>query len=66
MYDELFKKPAIVSRYRAGPYTEDRERFLRRARAEGSPTRRWSGSPGCCSSWRKWFRGTTAASASLN
>ena len=35
MYDELFKKPAIVSRYRAGPYTEDRERFLRRARAEG-------------------------------
>jgi site-specific recombinase XerD len=35
MYDELFKKPAIVSRYRAGPYTEDRERFLRQARAEG-------------------------------
>ena len=35
MYDELFKRPAIVSRYRAGPYTEDRERFLRQARAEG-------------------------------
>jgi len=35
MHDELFKKPAIVSRYRAGPYTEDRERFLRQASAEG-------------------------------
>ena len=35
MYDELFKKPAIVSRYRAGPYKEDRESFLGQARAEG-------------------------------
>jgi len=29
MHDELFKKPAIVARYRAGPYVEARERFLR-------------------------------------
>src|SRR4051794_24671710 len=35
MHDKLFKKPAIVSRYRAGPYTEDREHFLRQASAEG-------------------------------
>jgi hypothetical protein len=25
MHDELFKKPAIVARYRAGPYLEARE-----------------------------------------
>jgi site-specific recombinase XerD len=35
MHDELFKKPAVVARYRAGPYAEDRERFLHLARAEG-------------------------------
>ena len=35
MHDELFEKPDIVARYRAGPYVEARERFLRQARAEG-------------------------------
>ena len=49
MHDELFKMPAIVARYRAGPYVEARERFLWQASAEGySPARCWSGSPGCC------------------
>jgi site-specific recombinase XerD len=35
MHDELFEKPNIVARYRAGPYVEARERFLRQAGAEG-------------------------------
>lgn len=35
MHDELFKMAAIVDRYRAGPYAETRERFLRQASAEG-------------------------------
>src|SRR5260221_13063543 len=35
MYDELFKRPAIVARYRAGPYAESRERFLKQAYADG-------------------------------
>ncbi len=35
MHDELFKMAAIVDRYRAGPYLEVRERFLRQASAEG-------------------------------
>lgn len=35
MHDELFKMAAIVDRYRAGPYVEARERFLRQASAEG-------------------------------
>jgi site-specific recombinase XerD len=35
MHDELFKQPAVVARYRAGPYAEARERFLKQARAEG-------------------------------
>jgi site-specific recombinase XerD len=35
MHDELFKQPAVVARYRAGPYAEPRERFLKQARAEG-------------------------------
>ena len=35
MHDELFKRPNIVARYRAGPYVEARERFLRQASAEG-------------------------------
>jgi site-specific recombinase XerD len=35
MHDELFKQPAVVARYRAGPYAEPRERFLRQARVEG-------------------------------
>jgi len=35
MYDELFKFPATLARYRAGPYVEARERFLRHASAEG-------------------------------
>jgi site-specific recombinase XerD len=35
MHGELFKIPAIVAHYRAGPYVEARERFLRQASAEG-------------------------------
>ena len=35
MHDELFKMRAVVARYRAGPYVEARERFLRQASAEG-------------------------------
>ena len=35
MHDELFKKRAVVARYRAGPYVEARERFLRQASGEG-------------------------------
>jgi site-specific recombinase XerD len=35
MHDELFKIPAIVAYYRAGPYVDARERFLRQASAEG-------------------------------
>jgi site-specific recombinase XerD len=35
MHDELFKKPVIVARYRAGPYVDARERFLRQASAGG-------------------------------
>lgn len=37
MHDELFKMPATVARYRAGPYVEARERFLRQASAERYP-----------------------------
>jgi site-specific recombinase XerD len=35
MHDELFKQPAVVARYRAGPYAEERERFLEQARTQG-------------------------------
>jgi len=35
MHEELFKRPAVVARYQAGPYAEARERFLKQARAEG-------------------------------
>lgn len=35
MHDELFKKSDIVARYRAGPYAEAREGFLRQAGAGG-------------------------------
>jgi hypothetical protein len=35
MYDELFEVPAAVARYRAGPYAEFRERFLKEARGTG-------------------------------
>ncbi len=35
MHDELFKKRAVVARYRAGPYVEARERFLRQASGKG-------------------------------
>jgi site-specific recombinase XerD len=35
MHDELFEKPDIVARYRAGPCAHARERFLRQASAEG-------------------------------
>ncbi len=35
MYDELFRQPAVIARYRAGPYAEEREHFLRQAKANG-------------------------------
>lgn len=35
MHHELFKRPTVVARYRAGPYAESRERFLKQARTEG-------------------------------
>lgn len=35
MHDELFKVPTVVARYRAGPYLESREQFLKKARADG-------------------------------
>ena len=35
MHDELFQVPAVVARYRAGPYAESREQFLKKARADG-------------------------------
>jgi site-specific recombinase XerD len=35
MHDELFKRPCIVARYRAGPRVEAREAFLTKARADG-------------------------------
>ena len=35
MHDELFKHPTVISRYRAGPYADARECFLRKARGEG-------------------------------
>jgi Phage integrase, N-terminal SAM-like domain len=35
MHDELFKKRAVVARYRAGPYVEACECFLRQASADG-------------------------------
>jgi hypothetical protein len=35
MHGELFKVPTVVARYRAGPYVESREQFLKKARADG-------------------------------
>jgi site-specific recombinase XerD len=35
MHDELFEQPAVVARYRAGPYAESREQFLRQAHGDG-------------------------------
>lgn len=35
MYDELFQVPAVVARYRTGPYAESREQFLKKARSDG-------------------------------
>ena len=35
MYDELFENPAVVARYRAGPYAKSREQFLNKAQANG-------------------------------
>lgn len=34
MHDELFRLPAVVARYRAGPYAESREQFLKQAYAD--------------------------------
>ena len=35
MHHELFKRPAVIARYRAGPHVEARERYLQQARDEG-------------------------------
>lgn len=35
MYEELFEVSAVVARYRAGPYAESREQFLKKAQANG-------------------------------
>jgi site-specific recombinase XerD len=35
MHDELFKQPAVIARYQAGPYAESREQFLKQACADG-------------------------------
>jgi hypothetical protein len=35
MHDELFELPTVIARYRAGPYVESRERFLKKACADG-------------------------------
>src|SRR5258708_16707878 len=35
MHDELFKEPTVVARYRAGPYVESREQFLKKPRGAG-------------------------------
>jgi hypothetical protein len=35
MYEELFEIPAVVARYRTGPYAESREQFLKKAKADG-------------------------------
>jgi len=35
MHDKLFRVPAAVARYRAGPYAESREQFLEKACADG-------------------------------
>jgi site-specific recombinase XerD len=35
MHDQLFEQPAVVARYRGGPYAESREQFLRQAQADG-------------------------------
>src|SRR5882724_3955937 len=35
MYDVLFENPAVVARYRTGPYAKSREQFLKEAQANG-------------------------------
>ena len=35
MHDTIFTHPAVIARYRGGPYLEARERFLGSARSEG-------------------------------
>src|SRR6516165_920454 len=35
MHDELFRLPAVVARYREGPYADSREQFLKQAYADG-------------------------------
>jgi hypothetical protein len=35
MYEELFEVSAVVARYRAGPYAESREQFIKKAQANG-------------------------------
>jgi hypothetical protein len=35
MHHELLRLPAVVARYRAGPYADSREQFLKQAYADG-------------------------------
>src|ERR1700741_420817 len=35
MHDELFQVPAVVARYRTGPYAASREQFLKKAQMDG-------------------------------
>jgi hypothetical protein len=35
MHDELFRLPAVVARYREGPYADSREQLLKQAYADG-------------------------------
>ncbi len=35
MHDQLFRHPAVIARYLAGPYAEERERFLMQAHTKG-------------------------------
>ena len=35
MYETLFKRPSILTRYREGPFSEPRERFIERCAARG-------------------------------
>jgi site-specific recombinase XerD len=35
MYDALFKRPTVLTRYREGPFSEERERFVERCATRG-------------------------------
>jgi hypothetical protein len=58
MHDELFKRPTIIARYRAGPYAESRERFLKQAYADGYSLPTVGRIAWGYLSWRRWFIAT--------